>query len=136
APRGENRRAWLYRIRPSVIHRPFALYTHPTFLTPPFEKSAPNPLRWAPLPAPKKPVDMIDGMTTMAGGGDFSAWQGLAVHRYAATLSMERRFFRNDDGEMLFVPEAGGLVLRTEMGVMDVMPGEIAVIPRGVAFAA
>jgi len=23
APRAENKRSWLYRIRPSVIHRPF-----------------------------------------------------------------------------------------------------------------
>ena len=56
----------------------------------------------------------------------------MAAHVYLATRSMENEYFYNADGEMLFVPQQGGLRLRTEFGVIDVEPGEVAVIPRGV----
>ena len=45
-----------------------------------------------------------------------------------------RRAFVNADGEMLLVPQQGRLVLTTEMGVLEVKPGEIALVPRGVVF--
>jgi homogentisate 1,2-dioxygenase len=35
---------------------------------------------------------------------------------------------------MLVVPQQGRLVITTELGVLDVKPGEIAVLPRGMAF--
>jgi homogentisate 1,2-dioxygenase len=41
-------------------------------------------------------------------------------------------YFYNADGEMLFVPQQGALRLWTEFGIIDIEPGEIAVIPRGV----
>jgi homogentisate 1,2-dioxygenase len=134
-PRHANLRTWLYRIRPSALHGAFSLYTHPLWLTSPFGKSpvAPNRLRWDPPPAPKKAVDIIDGLFTMAAGG--AEGGGLGVHMYAAIASMHGRYFYNADGEMLFVPQHGGLTFRTEMGVLDIAPGEIAVIPRGVKFA-
>jgi len=47
---------------------------------------------------------------------------------------MDGRFFCNADGEMLLVPEQGGLQLHTEFGVLDISPGRIAVIPCGVRF--
>ena len=47
---------------------------------------------------------------------------------------MERRAFVNADGEMLLVPQQGRLVITTEMGVLEVKPGEIALLPRGVVF--
>src|SRR5690606_7078314 len=40
----------------------------------------------------------------------------------------------NADGEMLILPQEGGLTLRTEMGVLGIEPGELAVIPRGIKF--
>jgi homogentisate 1,2-dioxygenase len=92
-------------------------------------------MRWNPLSQPKKKTDIIDGMVTYAAGGDVNGWAGLGVHLYAANASMQKRYFYNADGEMLFVPEQGGLTFRTEMGVLSVEPGEIAVIPRGVKFA-
>jgi homogentisate 1,2-dioxygenase len=35
---------------------------------------------------------------------------------------------------MLFVPEAGSILLRTELGAIEAKPGEIAVVPRGIRF--
>ncbi|MDF7181698.1 homogentisate 1,2-dioxygenase, partial [Escherichia coli] len=40
----------------------------------------------------------------------------------------------NADGELLIVPQQGRLRLLTEMGVVDVEPLEIVVVPRGVRF--
>jgi homogentisate 1,2-dioxygenase len=47
---------------------------------------------------------------------------------------MQRRACVNADGEMLLVPQQGALRLVTEMGVLEVKPGEIALLPRGVVF--
>jgi homogentisate 1,2-dioxygenase len=53
---------------------------------------------------------------------------------YAANASMTTRFFYNADGEMLILPQQGGLRIATECGVVAVKPGELAVIPRGIKF--
>ena len=47
---------------------------------------------------------------------------------------MTDRYFVDSDGELLFVPELGAVVLHTELGPMRVSPGEIAVVPRGIRF--
>jgi len=52
------------------------------------------------------------------------------------TLPWHNRFFYNADGEMLILPQQGRLLLRTELGILDVAPGELAVIPRGIKFRA
>jgi homogentisate 1,2-dioxygenase len=137
APRTHNQRTWFYRIRPSVMHKPYTPYSQPRITSTPFgpTPATPSQLRWDPLDYPAGKVDIIDGMLTMAGNGDTSSWAGMAAHRYVATASMENRFFYNADGEMLFVPENGALLFRTEMGHLHVAPGEICVIPRGVKFA-
>lgn len=137
APRTHNQRTWFYRIRPSVMHRPYVPYAQPDIKSTPFGNTpaTPSQLRWDPLEFPSGNVDIIDGMVTMAGNGDAASWAGMAAHRYVATASMTERFFYNADGEMLFVPEHGALLFRTEMGHLHVSPGEICVIPRGVKFA-
>lgn len=137
APRTHNQRTWFYRIRPSVMHRPYVPYSQPDIKSTPFGNmpATPSQLRWDPLEFPSGSVDIIDGMVTMAGNGDAASWAGMAAHRYVATASMTERFFYNADGEMLFVPEHGALLFRTEMGHLHVSPGEICVIPRGVKFA-
>jgi len=137
APRTQNRRTWFYRIRPSVMHKPYTPYSQPRIKSTPFANTpaTPSQLRWDPLEYPASKVDIIDGILTMAGNGDTASWAGMAAHRYVATASMENRFFYNADGEMLFVPENGALMFRTEMGHLHVNPGEICVIPRGVKFA-
>ena len=137
APRVSNRRSWLYRIRPSVMHPPYEPLKHDTLRSTPFdeETASPNQMRWDPQPLPAKKTDFIDGLVTMAGNGDTHSWAGLAVHIYAANASMENRYLYNADGEMLFVPQQGALTLRTEMGLIEATPGEIALIPRGIKFA-
>ena len=137
APRSDNQRSWLYRIRPAAMHQPFAKVFHPTLQSGPFNEVAasPNQLRWNPFPIPSAPADFIEGLITIAGNGSAESQTGVAIHVYAANRSMQDRFFYNADGELLIVPQLGGLSLRTELGVLDIAPGEIAVIPRGVRFA-
>ena len=64
--------------------------------------------------------------------GDAGAQAGMGAHVYLVTRSMQDEYFYNADGEMLFVPQQGALRFCTEFGIIDVAPGEIAVIPRGV----
>jgi homogentisate 1,2-dioxygenase len=137
APRAENRRSWLYRIRPSAAHPSYRPYAGVERLrSGPFDAVAtpPNRLRWDPLPLPEAPVDFIDGLITMGGAGDPASGAGMAVHLYGANRSMTDRVFFNADGELLIVPQLGRLRLATEFGVLDAEPGWIAVIPRGVRF--
>jgi homogentisate 1,2-dioxygenase len=47
---------------------------------------------------------------------------------------MDERYFWNADGELMFVPQQGALALFTELGRLQVTPGEIAVVPRGMKF--
>lgn len=135
APRGENRRSWLYRIRPSAMHGSFAPYPQAR-LHNDFEHGpvSPDQLRWDPLPMPEMPVDFVDGLYTMAGNGSPASQHGVGVHMYAANRSMDGRFFYDADGELLIVPQHGRLLLATELGVLEVEPQEVAVIPRGVRF--
>jgi homogentisate 1,2-dioxygenase len=136
APRAENRRSWLYRLRPSANHGPFAPYARsPLLRSGPFEEPpTPNRLRWDPLPHPDAPVDFVDGLVTYGGNGDVAAQSGIGVHLYACNRSMRDRVFFNADGELLIVPQQGALRILTELGVLDVSPQQIAVIPRGVRF--
>ncbi len=135
APRGANRRSWLYRIRPAAVHRPFERIANGRYDSD-FAAVAtpPDQLRWDPLPIPSAPTDFIDGIVTMAGNGDPHAQAGCGIHVFAANRSMTDRYFYNADGEMLIVPQQGRLRFVTELGVVDVEPQEIAVIPRGLRF--
>ncbi|MCD2325430.1 homogentisate 1,2-dioxygenase [Sphingomonas sp. IC-56] len=138
APRHENRRSWLYRLRPTAEHPPYAPYEGAQLFAPGTDKAplAPNRLRWNPLPAPAGSIDLIDGMTTMLANRDPADLEGVALHIYAANKDMDARVFMNADGELLFIPQAGRLQLLTEMGRIDIAPGQIALIPRGVRFRA
>ena len=136
APRAENRRSWLYRLRPTANHPAFAPYARQTLLrAAPFGEVPPSPnrLRWDPLPLPGVPTDFIDGLVTYGGNGDVAAGSGIAVHLYAADRSMDRALM-NADGELLIVPQQGALRIVTELGVMEVAPLQIALIPRGLRF--
>ena len=137
APRGENRRTWFYRLRPSAGHAPFTPYGRETLLrSGPFDEQAPSPnrLRWDPLPLPEAPTDFIDGLVTLAGNGDPATTLGNAVHVYAANRSMTDRVFYDADGELLIVPQQGRHRFVTEFGVLEAEPGHIVVIPRGAKF--
>jgi homogentisate 1,2-dioxygenase len=138
APRGANERSWLYRIRPSVKHhRRFRRAEFPNW------KTAPNmgdheltlgQYRWDPPPMPSQPTDFLQGMRTMTTAGDALGQSGMASHLYLANRSMTDDHFFNADAEMLVVAQTGCIRFVTEMGIIELAPGEIAVLPRGLMF--
>ena len=136
APRAENLRSWLYRLRPSAQHPPYRPYAQGNVRSGPFDEAAPNPnrLRWDPLPMPSAPTDWVEGLVTYGGNGDSDAGAGVGIHLYAANRSMVDRVFYDADGELLIVPQEGPLRLVTEFGVIEASPGHIVLIPRGVRF--
>ena len=135
APRAENRRTWVYRRQPGVafggVHEP---------LDQPFLKTGakggvaapPDPLRWHPSAVPDAPLDFVDGLRTLVVNGDPDEQRGMAAHLALMNRSMQRAFV-NADGDLLVVPQQGRLVITTELGVLEVAPGEIALLPRGIA---
>ncbi len=138
APRAANRRTWLYRIRPSVLHAVrFRRAAYPLWQTAPHHPDGGpdlGPLRWDPSPPPEGEVTFVEGIRTMTTAGDVNVQAGMAAHVFHVTRSMERAYFYNADGELLVVPDSGALAFHTELGRLDVAPGEIVVIPRGVKF--
>jgi homogentisate 1,2-dioxygenase len=136
APRSSNFRSWLYRRQPSVVTGAFRAYAQPQLATGAGAgvSAPPNPLRWNPIPIPEEPTDFIEGLRTMVVNGDAAGQTGMAAHVYFANRSMEHRAFVDADGEFLIVPQQGTLTLTTELGVLSVAPGEIALIPRGMVF--
>ena len=137
APRGSNERSWLYRIRPSVKHSgPFTRVDAGLWRTAPCHEQelSIGQLRWDPAPMPKTETTFLQGVQTMTTAGDAGTQAGMAAHVFLITRSMVDQNFYNADGEMLFVPQQGNLCFVTEFGRIDVEPGEIAVIPRGVKF--
>ncbi len=135
APRGQNERSWLYRIRPSVRHGGrFNAVEVPGWV------SAPDPApgrmalgqyRWSAVPYPDGPVDFVDGLRTMTTAGDARAQAGMAAHVYLCTAPMADRVLMNADAELLIVAQDGRLRVATELGVMEIGPGDVAIVPRG-----
>ena len=134
APRHENRRSWLYRMRPTADHRPFTAYDGASlFAAPPSaEPLAPNRLRWDPPELPQG-ADFVDGLVTMLHARTPEELEGCAVHLYRADKSMERVFV-DADGELVIVPQQGAVRLDTELGRLEIVPGSIGVVPRGIKF--
>ena len=89
-------------------------------------------MRWDPIPIPKESLSFVQGVHTITTAGDAGSSAGMGAHVYIVTRSMQDEYFYNADGEMLFVPQHGELRLWTEFGIIDIEPGEAAVIPRGV----
>ena len=135
APRAANRRTWLYRIRPGAVHEPFSAL-RPGRLHNRFDElpATPERLRWDPFPLPGKPADFLDSLFAIAGNGHPALQSGCGIHVYSANRSMRGRFFYDADAELIIVPQQGRLRLATELGVLEVAPLEIAVIPRGTRF--
>ena len=137
APRASNQRTWVYRIRPSVLHSGrFEKVDAGHWRTAPCNEvdMPPGQLRWSPTPLPSEPTTFIEGVRTMTTAGDAGAQAGMAAHVYVITKSMTDEVFSNADGEMMFVPQQGGLRFVTELGVIEATPGEIVSIPRALKF--
>eukprot|EP01133_Synstelium_polycarpum_P009131 gene9131-10708_t len=134
--RSVQQRSWLYRIRPSVVHTPFVALERESLLVEVGNLNPnPNQLRWKPFPIAEKPHDFVDGLVTICGAGHPSVRHGVAVHIYTANQSMTNRSFYNSDGDFLIVPQQGALDIQTEFGMLEVRPGEICVIQRGMCFS-
>jgi homogentisate 1,2-dioxygenase len=125
--RHQNLHSWLYRKLPSVVqgdYRPYSTNPQSDFLS----AQAPNPWRWSPLKPINHAQDFIDGLFHFAGS------QGLQTYIYQCNQSMQARYFSSLDGELLFIPYEGSIRLKTELGALEISPGHIAVIPRGIKF--
>ncbi|MDB4962914.1 MAG: homogentisate 1,2-dioxygenase [Myxococcales bacterium] len=135
AARTENQRTWMYRVRPSSQRRSFHAFVQPR-VTGSFH-GAPeiNLCGFAPLGLPADERDFVDGLTTVCGAGDAAMRRGYAFHLYAANRSMDRRAFYTADGDLLILPEHGALTVVTELGVLEVAPGHVALLPRGIVFS-
>src|SRR5690606_13446517 len=135
APRAQNRRSWLYRIRPASMHGGFAPFDQPR-LHNDFGNGpvTPEQLRWDPLPLPAQPTDFVEGLYTVAGNGSPAAQAGVGVQLYAAGRRMAGRYCNDADGELLLVPQQGRLRIATELGVVEVEPQQVALVPRGIRF--
>ena len=138
APRAENRRTWLYRRQPSVQAGTYQPLAHPFWRTGAAEGEhvPPEPLRWHPVAVPEttaEPLDFITGLRTVCVNGDADAQSGIGLHLVLANQSMEGAFV-NCDGELLLVPQQGVLDITTELGMLTVAPGHVALLPRGMAF--
>ncbi len=132
-PRAEARRTWLYRIQPSAAH--------PRFQRLEWQITGqqqgpvtPNRLRWNAFDIPTEPTDFIDGLHALASTSSAEQAEGVSVYVYTANLSMQRAFF-SADGEWLIVPQQGRLRITTELGLLELEPQEIAVLPRGLKFS-
>jgi homogentisate 1,2-dioxygenase len=136
SPRQENRRSWLYRMRPTADHPPFVPYNGaPLFSAPPSDEPlAPNRLRWDPPADLPADTDFVDGLVTMLHARRPEELEGCAVHLYRASKSMDRRVFANADGELVIIPRQGAIELQTELGRLEVAPGSIGIVPRGIKF--
>ncbi|UWQ08001.1 homogentisate 1,2-dioxygenase [Aliiroseovarius crassostreae] len=130
-------RTWCYRIRPSVKHS--ARYTKVDM---PYWKSAPcidpdvislGQYRWNPVEATEG-LNWITGMRTMTTAGDVNTQVGMASHIYLVTESIVDDYFFSADSELLVVPQEGKLRFYTELGVIDLEPKEIGIIPRGLVY--
>jgi homogentisate 1,2-dioxygenase len=138
APKHQNERTWCYRIRPSVKHS--SRYTQ---IGVPYWKSAPNiepdvaslgQYRWNPVPHSDQSLTWLTGMRTMTSAGDVNTQTGMASHIYLVTESMTDDYFFSADSELLVVPQEGRLRFATELGIIDIAPQEIAIIPRGLVY--
>ncbi len=136
-PTPRNRRTWLYRIRPSVRHAwRFIEVDNHRIRSGPDRTTAPilGQMRWDPPPFPDAATTFLTGLRTIATNGDVRMQAGMAAHIYLATESMVDTYLFDADGELLVVPQDGGLRFHTECGILDARPGEMALMPRGMKF--
>jgi len=138
APQAQNERTWCYRIRPSVKHaNRYEKIQNPYWI------SAPNidqdivslgQYRWDPVPHSDLSLNWINGMRTMTTAGDVNTQVGMAAHIYLVNTSMIDDYFYSADSELLVVPQEGSLRFHTELGIIDLEPKEIGILPRGLLY--
>lgn len=136
APRALNKRTSTYRLLPSVDYPEFKPLANERLLSGPLSSlPSPNRMKWRPQAAPEQPTDFLDALTTLAISGEPQRQSGMAMHVYHANASMKQRAFANCDGDMIILPQLGAIRLITEMGILDVRPKEMVLVPRGIKFS-
>lgn len=133
APRAQNLYTWLYRLRPSVMHKafkPLKELTQKTFFKP--QHTNPNQMRWNALPEING--HFLEGLRTVCGNGSSHEQKGIHIHLYSFNKGMENRYMMNADGDFVIVPQTGSLQVKTELGFIEAEPGEIVLVPRGMKF--
>ena len=135
-PRHLNLKSWLYRLRPSTLHSAQSAVSYPLFRTAPDPEGVVHPeqFRWNAPPLPSKKVNWLQSLITLTTAGDAGAGRGCAVHQFFASAWSKTEFFVNADGEMLLAPDHGRIRLFTELGALEIEPGHIGVVPRGIKF--
>ena len=135
APRDRNLRSWMYRILPSVRHSAYQPWQAPPDLTSAaYHPVSPQQQRWDAPNMPDTACDWLSSLKRMALNGSAASRQGSSVYVFACNRSMQERFFQSADGEWLLIPQQGGMRIDSEFGRLDIDPGSIAVIPRGIRF--
>ncbi|CAD7962380.1 unnamed protein product [Amoebophrya sp. A25] len=144
APRAHNQYTWMYRIRPSVVHDPGKDLTATDVANrrwtvkpavspvPPLQFRFPR-VEVDPTLGLKDPVDFVDGQTTIAVNGCADMQTGAAAGVYTCSKSMNKRVLRNHDADMLIIPQEGALIIKTELGELEVKPQKFCLIPRGLS---
>ena len=131
-------RTWCYRIRPSVKHsHRYEKIDLPYWVSAPHvvpDVISLGQYRWNPVPHSDQDLTWLTGMRTMTTAGDVNTQIGMATHIYLATESMVNSYFFSADSEMLVIPQEGHIRFCTELGIIDLEPKEIAIIPRGLLY--
>lgn len=142
APRARNKRSWLYRIRPSVVHNMYQPYEGNKTLVYDFNQaneqvtSTPQQLRWDPFEVKgAEGLDFIDSIRTICGAGNAQLKNGAAIHAYQFGKDMDKKAFYSADGDFLILPVQGELLIQTEYGRMHVPPCHLAVVQRNMKFS-
>lgn len=131
-------RTWCYRIRPSVKHsHRYEKIDLPYWVSAPHvvpDVISLGQYRWNPVPHSDQDLTWLTGMRTMTTAGDVNTQIGMATHIYLATELMVDSYFFSADSEMLVIPQEGHIRFCTELGIIDLEPKEIAIIPRGLLY--
>ena len=125
-PRASNKRTWTYRIRPSVMHKPFERRsTTVVGIEHVLTRLMSRRISFAGIRCRFRPNRRILSTASRRSRETAICFRRPAwrIHIYACNKGMGDRYFYNADGEMLIVPEMGRLGILTSLGVLQVGPG-------------
>ena len=131
APKPDNRRTWVYRRRPSVMHQnnrqsiQLANWVADRLQTPV------EPMRWSPMDIPAGDFATSLQLVTQCGG----ALQHAGAASLIFNTQGQSSSLQNHDGEMALIPVNGKLTIVTELGEFELEPGYVGVIPRGMIYS-
>ncbi len=139
APRHENRRTWLYRRQPSVVSGPLPAPRAGALdhRRRPRDRAAARAaaLASACRSTARREADFVDGMHTIAANGDAESQTGVGLADVPGRpLDGTSAPSSTPTARCWWCRSRAGCVITTELGVLEVKPGEIALLPRGMVF--